>query len=149
MESDIGGTWLRNSYPGCACDNLSHLYNYSFAPNYDWTKKYVDQDEILRYLKSTARKYNIYDKVWFNRRITQMRWDEARSKWMLQWNDLLTGDQGTFNADIVFHGGGLFGVPREPKEFDAFTGPKWHSARWKHAVDLTGRTVGIVGCNAR
>jgi len=32
-NSDVGGTWLVNTYPGCACDVQSHLYSYSFEPN--------------------------------------------------------------------------------------------------------------------
>lgn len=33
-ENDgIGGTWLVNSYPGCACDIQSHLYSFSFELN--------------------------------------------------------------------------------------------------------------------
>lgn len=30
---DIGGTWLENEYPGCACDIPSHAYTYNFALN--------------------------------------------------------------------------------------------------------------------
>jgi hypothetical protein len=30
---DVGGTWLVNSYPGCACDIQSHLYSFSFELN--------------------------------------------------------------------------------------------------------------------
>lgn len=27
-NEDIGGTWLENRYPGCACDIPSHAYTY-------------------------------------------------------------------------------------------------------------------------
>lgn len=30
---EVGGTWRDNTYPGCACDVMSHLYSFSFAPN--------------------------------------------------------------------------------------------------------------------
>ena len=30
---DIGGTWLENKYPGCACDVPSHAYTFNFALN--------------------------------------------------------------------------------------------------------------------
>jgi len=149
MEADIGGTWYNNTYPGCACDNLSHLYHYSFAPNCEWTKRYVSQEEIHEYLRSTARTYNIYDKISFNKRIIQMRWDQEHSKWELQWEDLMSRDRGTFVADVVFYGAGAFAKPKIPKEFEAFTGPKWHSARWRTAADVAGKTVGIVGTSAR
>jgi hydroxyversicolorone monooxygenase len=32
-NKDIGGTWLENKYPGCACDVPSHAYTLPFAPN--------------------------------------------------------------------------------------------------------------------
>jgi cation diffusion facilitator CzcD-associated flavoprotein CzcO len=32
-NSDVGGTWLVNTYPGCAPDIPSHLYSYSFEQN--------------------------------------------------------------------------------------------------------------------
>jgi hypothetical protein len=34
-NADIGGTWLLNRYPGCACDIPSHAYTYSLALNPD------------------------------------------------------------------------------------------------------------------
>jgi cation diffusion facilitator CzcD-associated flavoprotein CzcO len=41
-NSEIGGTWLVNTYPGCACDIPSHLYSWSFElnpgkPGYNFT----------------------------------------------------------------------------------------------------------------
>lgn len=32
-NDDIGGTWLLNRYPGCACDIPSHAYQLNFALN--------------------------------------------------------------------------------------------------------------------
>ena len=32
-DSEVGGTWWANTYPGCQCDIPSHLYSFSFAPN--------------------------------------------------------------------------------------------------------------------
>lgn len=148
-ESDLGGTWLLNSYPGCACDNLSHLYSLSFAPNYEWSRKYAPQAEILEYLQSTARAYNLYDNVVFNTKINRMQWREDRKKWALEWSNLRTGKEGVYEADVVMHGTGFFNIPMIPQEFEGFRGAKWHSARWRHDVDLTGKRVGVVGVNAR
>lgn len=61
----------------------------------------------------------------------------------------MSRDRGTFVADVVFYGAGAFAKPKIPKEFEAFTGPKWHSARWRTAADVAGKTVGIVGTSAR
>lgn len=32
-NADVGGAWMVNTYPGCACDVESHLYSYSFELN--------------------------------------------------------------------------------------------------------------------
>lgn len=54
-----------------------------------------------------------------------------------------------YEADVVVHGTGLFNIPMIPQEFEGFRGEKWHSARWRHDVDLAGKRVGVVGVNAR
>lgn len=35
---DVGGTWLENRYPGCACDIPAHGYTYSWEGNPNWSK---------------------------------------------------------------------------------------------------------------
>src|SRR2546430_13502492 len=39
-EQRVGGVWNANTYPGIACDIPSHLYEYSFAPNPNWSRRY-------------------------------------------------------------------------------------------------------------
>ena len=36
--SSIGGVWRDNTYPGAACDIPSHLYSYSFALRFRWSR---------------------------------------------------------------------------------------------------------------
>lgn len=40
-NNEVGGTWLVNRYPGCACDIPSHLYSFSFAPKAGMQKLFV------------------------------------------------------------------------------------------------------------
>jgi hypothetical protein len=40
---DVGGTWLENRYPGCACDIPAHGYTYSWEGNPDWSRLFVCQ----------------------------------------------------------------------------------------------------------
>ena len=47
----IGGVWHHNTYPGAACDIPSHLYEFSFAPNPRWSRRYAPQAEIQAYLE--------------------------------------------------------------------------------------------------
>src|SRR5438105_258714 len=39
----VGGVWNDNTYPGAACDVPSHLYEFSFAPNPRWSRRYAPQ----------------------------------------------------------------------------------------------------------
>ncbi|KAF2221481.1 hypothetical protein BDZ85DRAFT_301687 [Elsinoe ampelina] len=43
---DIGGTWLDNRYPGCACVIPSHAYTYDWALNPDWPRFFSYGTEI-------------------------------------------------------------------------------------------------------
>ena len=36
--SEVGGTWHHNSYPGCACDVWTSLYQITFFPNPNWSR---------------------------------------------------------------------------------------------------------------
>ncbi|KAK3813301.1 MAG: putative flavin-binding monooxygenase-like protein [Benniella sp.] len=148
LEPDIGGTWWANTYPGCACDVKSHNYSFTFEPNYEWSKAYADQPEIWEYMRRVARKYNIYDKVRFQTEIKRVQWDDDRQKWILDYVDLKSGQADRTEADIVFSGTGPLRIPLIPKEFDNFTGPKWHTAQWDHSYDLTNKRVAVVGSGA-
>ena len=39
----VGGVWTHNTYPGAACDVPSHLYEFSFAPNPRWSRRFAPQ----------------------------------------------------------------------------------------------------------
>lgn len=36
-NNSVGGTWLENRYPGCACDIPSHAYQFSWNRNPEWS----------------------------------------------------------------------------------------------------------------
>ncbi|KAF9164783.1 hypothetical protein DFQ26_001017 [Actinomortierella ambigua] len=148
LDTEIGGTWSANTYPGASCDETAHTYNYTFAPNFEWSRPYAPQPEILDYLKATARTYNLYDKIKFQTRVVNMRWDEDRQKWTLHWRNEATGVEGDYVADIVYSCTGLLRIPSIPEEFHDFKGPMWHSARWDASVDLKDKRVAVVGCCA-
>ena len=59
----IGGVWHHNTYPGAACDVPSHLYEFSFAPNPRWSRRYAPQAEIQAYLEDVARGHGVLDRI--------------------------------------------------------------------------------------
>ncbi|KAF8978863.1 hypothetical protein BGZ46_006069 [Entomortierella lignicola] len=148
LEPEIGGTWWSNTYPGAACDVQSHNYSLSFEPNYNWSRAYPDQKEIWEYMRTVARKHDLYKKISFKTEITHVEWKQGRQKWILNYLNLNTGEVGTMEADIVFSGMGPLRIPNIPKEFENFDGPKWHTAQWNHSYDLTNKRVAVVGSGA-
>jgi cation diffusion facilitator CzcD-associated flavoprotein CzcO len=143
-DAGIGGTWWANTYPGCACDVPAHLYSYSFALNPGWSTAFAPQAEILEYIRSTARRYDVERFVHTGTELQAATWDEAGQRWHLQTN------RGSFNAQIVIAATGGLVEPKIPQVpgLDTFEGTSFHSARWNHDHDLRGKRIGVVGTGA-
>ena len=58
---DVGGTWRANRYPGVACDVPAILYQFSFAPNHEWSHFYARGNEIHDYTKSLVDQFGLRD----------------------------------------------------------------------------------------
>src|SRR3954466_11364555 len=80
----VGGVWLHNTYPGAACDIPSHLYEFSFAPNPRWSRRYAPQAEIQAYLEDVARRHGVLDRIRTGTGVTAARWDAERARWSLE-----------------------------------------------------------------
>ena len=141
---DVGGTWRDNTYPGCQCDVPSHLYSFSFAPNPDWTRTYSTQPEIQAYLRRCADDFGLRPHLRTDCTVEQAHWDDATSTWVVETST------GTVRADVVVSAHGGLAEPSIPDVpgLDDFEGHTFHSARWDHDHDLTGRRVAVVGTGA-
>jgi cation diffusion facilitator CzcD-associated flavoprotein CzcO len=142
--ADVGGTWWANTYPGCQCDIPSHLYSFSFAPNPNWSRTYPKQPELRDYLRATAEKFGVYDRIRFNTEVTDASWDEDASLWRI------TTSQGDYTADVVIAAPGPLSAPSIPDlpGIESFEGTVFHTARWNHEHDLRGKRVAVVGTGA-
>ncbi|WP_456694617.1 flavin-containing monooxygenase [Aeromicrobium sp. P5_D10] len=141
----IGGVWRDNTYPGAACDVPSPLYSLSYEPNPDWSYRYARQPEILAYLRSTADKYGITPLVQLGRTVVAAHFDEDASNWTVRFDD---GSAQT--VDLLVSAVGQLSQPVLPPipGIETFAGATFHSARWDHSVDLTGKKVAVVGTGA-
>jgi cation diffusion facilitator CzcD-associated flavoprotein CzcO len=145
-SDQVGGVWNYNTYPGAACDVPSHLYEFSFAPNPSWSRRYAPQAEIQAYLLAMARRYGVLERIHLNTAVTGARWEPGKSRWLLQTS------AGGHEADIVVTACGQLNVPKVPPipGLNTFEGPAFHTARWRHEVDLAGKRVAVIGtgCSA-
>jgi cation diffusion facilitator CzcD-associated flavoprotein CzcO len=141
----VGGVWRDNTYPGAACDVPSPLYSWSFAPNPRWERRYSGQADILRYLTRVAREEGVLDQVVTDAEVTRCRYDDTAGVWAVR-----TTDGRSFTADLLVGATGQLSQPVIPDIAgrDTFSGPAFHSAQWRHDVDLTGARVAVVGTGA-
>jgi cation diffusion facilitator CzcD-associated flavoprotein CzcO len=143
-NSDVGGTWWDNSYPGCQCDVPSHLYSFSFALNPEWSNTYSPQPEIWAYLRRTAEEYGVLPHIRFDTPVLDASWDDGASVWRLQTSD------GEFTADVLVGANGALSEPATPDipGLDRFRGKAFHSARWDETLELPGTRVAVIGTGA-
>lgn len=141
----IGGTWRENTYPGACCDVPSRLYSYSFALNPDWSRAYSPHGEIRAYMDRVADQFGVTGKFRFNSEVERAVWDAAAGRWVVT----IKGGE-TLSAPVLVSGLGQLNKPGYAgiAGVDKFKGDSWHSARWRHDVDLSGKTVGCIGAGA-
>ncbi len=141
----VGGTWFHNRYPGCAVDLPSFLYSFSFEKKYDWPRPYAPQSELLAYMEFVAEKYELLPHCRFGDGVSQLRWREEDSTWLLTMNSGAERE-----ADIVVSAVGMFNdlVYPDIEGRETFEGPAFHTARWDWSVDLEDRRVAVIGSAA-
>lgn len=141
---DVGGTWRDNTYPGACCDVPSQLYSFSFARNPEWTSSYSPQPEIQQYLRDLARTYGVLDRTVFDTELEHAEWDDEAGRWRVRTSG------GEIWAKTLVTGTGGLSEPRMPDiaGIATFAGPLFHSARWDHDADLTGKRVAVIGTGA-
>ena len=153
---DFGGTWYWNRYPGAACDIESYVYlplleEIGYLP----VEKYSRAPEILKHSRAIGEHFDLYRNACFQTEVTDMRWDEAASRWIIATN---RGD--AMRARYVVMANGPLHRPKLPgiAGVETFAGHSFHTSRWDY--DYTGgdssggltrlkdKVVGVIGTGA-
>jgi cation diffusion facilitator CzcD-associated flavoprotein CzcO len=131
---DFGGTWYWNRYPGAQCDVESYVYLPLLEElDYIPTQKYVQAPEILAHSQAIGRKYGLYENALFQTEVSEMRWDQASSRWLVSTN---RGD--CIRARFVAMANGPLNRPKLPgiPGIQDYKGHTFHTSRWDY--DYTG-----------
>ena len=147
-NDDVGGTWYENSYPGCRVDNPNHNFSYSFAQRHDWPFHYSTQPVLHRYFSDCADAFGLRGDIRFRTEVTSATWSDDDHTWTVA---LRTPDgDDTVVVDAVISAVGQLNRPHMPEiaGLDTFAGPAFHTARWRHDVDLAGKRVAVIGTGA-
>ena len=116
-------------------------------PNPHWSRRYAPQAEIQAYLEDVARA------------LRRARPDPHRHRGRRARAGTRSAAGGCWRrapapheADVLLTACGQLSVPTVPPipGLDSFAGPAFHTARWRHDVDLAGKRVAVVGtgCSA-
>ncbi len=143
-DTEVGGTWWQNTYPGCQCDVPSNLYSFSFAPNPAWSQTFALQPEIGAYLRKIADDFAMRPFIRLGTAVEGATWDEQARRWRIETS------RGALTARVLVAGMGGLSEPSVPTipGAESFAGPAFHTARWRGDVDLAGKRVAVIGTGA-
>ena len=96
--------------------------------------------EIFGYFRWLTDKYRFASVIHFGVDVVDARF--AESRWLLT-----TAAGEEISHDFLIAATGVLREPRTPAidGLADFHGPVMHSARWNHAVDMTGKRVAVIG----
>lgn len=143
-QTDVGGTWFSNQYPGAGCDSPSRTYCLSFSPNPSWSHTFARQPEIHAYLRRVCDEEDLHSRIRLGCALEQATWDAEAGLWHLETST------GPRTADVLIAATGALSEPRTPeiRGADDFVGPSTHTATWPASLNTQGRRVAVIGSGA-
>ncbi|KAJ0108808.1 Monooxygenase protein [Diaporthe amygdali] len=125
------------------CDVHSQLCSFSFNLNPNWSKELAEQGEILQYIEDTVDKFHLRPHINTFVECVGAAWDSESAQWIVQMKDLKTGINFTRRSTRFVSAVGGISFPRDVhfEGMEDFKGPMFHTARWRHDVDYTGKRV--------
>ncbi|RDL41770.1 Uncharacterized protein BP5553_01749 [Venustampulla echinocandica] len=146
-NTDITGTWFENKYPGCACDIPAHTYQLTFEPNLEWPQFYAKGEDIYKYWKKVADKYNCNKYIKLQHQVVEARWLSEVSKWQVMVKNIASGTVFEDYCDVFLSASGVLNDWKWPSipGLQKFKGKLLHSASWDQSYDYSGKRVAVVG----
>ena len=148
-RDSLGGTWDLFRYPGIRSDSDMFTLGFRFEPWTD-TKTLADGPAILSYVRETARKHGVEEKIRYHHRVVGLSWSSEEARWTVRVDR--DGEQIEITAGFVFLCSGYFdyagGYTPEFDGLDRFGGTVVHPQKWPEDLDYTGKRVVVIGSGA-
>ncbi|KAK3336591.1 hypothetical protein B0T19DRAFT_454089 [Cercophora scortea] len=158
----VGGVWWLNNYPvndgsgltdgfgiakGIACDVPSHSYQYTFAPNPNWSDLYAPGHEIQQYLQNVAEKFGATRFIKTSHKVGGCVWDASQKKWKIKVENLITGESFEDTANVLVTARGQLNDINWPDipGLATFQGKTMHSGEWDTSFDFRNKKIGVIG----
>jgi 4-hydroxyacetophenone monooxygenase len=144
-NSEVGGTWYENRYPGARVDTESRTYTHVFGAEYPYPSPYCEQSENEKYLNWVTDHFDVRKHIVFETEVRSMMWEEEAAVW----NITAEGPEGrqSWRANAVITAVGFLSRPHVPQidGIDTFRGRCFHTARWPAGTELAGQRVALAG----
>jgi monooxygenase len=145
----LGGTWDLFRYPGVRSDSDMMTLGFPFEP---WTDPdaIADGDKILDYLRSTAQKYGIEERIRFGHKVVAASWSSVDARWAVTVDRGGSAEQLTCSFLYLCSGYYDYDRAHDPQlpGIDTFEGTLVHPQFWPEDLELAGRRVVVVGSGA-
>ncbi|MGF7121863.1 flavin-containing monooxygenase [Rhodococcus sp. BE178] len=146
-----GGTWDLFRYPGIRSDSDVQTYGYDFKP-WKGRKALAPAADILRYIRDTAREYDVERHIRYNHKVIRADWSSADARWTVTARRGDTDETVTVTADWFFCASGYYNYDRGYTPVfpgaDRFTGRIVHPQAWPEDLDYAGKRVVVIGSGA-
>lgn len=144
-NSDVGGTWHQNRYPGARVDSPSRIYTHLFGVDFPYPYAYGPHRENEKYFHWVVDQFGLRDSIAFNTEVSSMTWDEAAAMWEIE----IEGPEGkqTLHSNAVITSVGFLNHISMPniEGMDEFKGLAWHTSQWPADFDHRGKRFAVIG----
>lgn len=150
-RTTIGGTWDLFRYPGIRSDSDMFSFGFKFKP---WRNAHFfsQGNDIRHYIHEAATENKVFDLIKFERKVSAANWDSSLQRWVLQVENLATGQKEEYRARFMMCCAGYYNYdqgykPDFPGEKD-FKGSLIHPQHWPEGFDYSGKRVVVIGSGA-
>lgn len=143
-DSDFGGVWHVNRYPGCITDIPAVAYQLSYAKSYEWSASHPPAKEMAEYLRNVAAHYGLYAHADFGNELLSAEWLGDDLRWKV------TTNAAVYKTKFLIISTGFLEQLKFPDLTgqDTFTGRLFHAAEWPEGYTGAGDRVAVLGTSA-
>ncbi len=152
-RTTLGGTWDLFRYPGVRSDSDMYTLGFSFRP-WQGDKAIAEGQNILDYVKDTAREFGIDKKIQFQHKMLGADWDSATARWSVL-VERTVGDrteQVRYSCSFLYMCSGYY-------DYDTGHAPTWpgmeqfggqivHPQHWPADLAYANKRVVVIGSGA-
>ena len=146
-----GGTWDLFRYPNVRSDSDMYTLGYEFAPWLD-RKSIADGDSILRYIRDTAERFGVAEKIQYNTKVVSANWDSVAAEWTVELENATSGERRTLRCNFLWANTGYYrydeGFRPHFEGEESFNGQFVHPQFWPESLDWSEKRVVVIGSGA-